>query len=237
MGSKTKPGEKKPRPQAPTGSQVVRSLWIIDLGTQENEYKGVKKLRREIQFTFELVQTNNVFSEDKGEEPFVISMRPYSRTLDGFNNKKSNLNKFIDDWRGRELDDKEKADGIDFETFLDKPALATIISNEGKGENVGKKYSNISVITKLPKEMRNLAVPLRNKPLYFEIGYDKNNAGLSQFQVFELLPKFIQEKIEKSPEWKEQVKKHNYVKKKEDAEGYTEDPADKEILTEAPDDF
>lgn len=228
MGSKQKQGQNKPRPQAPIGPAVARCLWIIDLGTQEQEFKGVAKApAREILFKFELVKTNHVFTEEKGPQPFTLLYPNFGGIkwqFTEYQGKKSKLWDMVDTWRAREWSTEEKADGIEMEKFLGKPALITVISKPKKGDP-SIKYSNISAVSALPAEMGK-APALRNPSIYFEIGMNvsedgklgKNAAGETQFDVFELLPKFIQENIAKSPEWQDQSKKFKYAgPKKEEA--------------------
>ena len=237
MGAKQKPGQRKQSIQAPTGSRVARCLWIIDYGTQKQEYKGVAKdPAREIAFKFENVNDKHVFDEAKGPQPFTLLYPNFGGmkyTFSEYQGKKSKLWEMIDSWRGREFSEEEKLEGLDMETMLKKPALVTVQAKPSKN-NPAIKYSNITAITNVPKEMGKVA-PLTNEALFFEIGNMKNNQGMTQFEVFEKFPKFIQEKIALSPEWLAECVKHKYLPKTEGTAAPATNEEDDDVMA-PPDD-
>lgn len=77
--------------QAPTGSHEALCIRIIDLGTQEGEYKGEKTVRRQSLLTWELPNE----TRDDGN-PFIIS-KFYTASL----GEKSNLYKDLTSWLGK----------------------------------------------------------------------------------------------------------------------------------------
>jgi len=168
------------RPQVPEGNHVGICVRIYDLGTQEDEYEGKLKLNRKVRLGFELPDEKAVFSEDKGEQPFLIDM-----TLNFSSFERSNFVKTMTAWNGKAPDDS-----FDLEEQLGKAAMVNIAHREVKG----KTYANITSLTPVPKALLKSIPDPENKPVYWSVENGRDAA-------FEKLPDFLKEIIEKSREF------------------------------------
>ncbi len=172
----------------PAGSYVARCYQMIELGTQETEFKGQKKLQKQVNITWELPTELAVFDEEKGEQPFVIS-RIY--TLSMFEG--SNLRHDLEGWRGKGFSPDELA-RFDITKLV---GIACFINVIHKTNDKGKTFSNIASISPLPKGVTCPKQVNPSKVLQFD-DFDYN--------FYKELPKFLQEKIQASPEFKEMMK-------------------------------
>src|SRR4051812_45284681 len=80
----------------PAGVTAARCTRIIDLGTQDGEYKGKAKKIHKIMFAFESAV---LMGDDEGEyagKPFLITTR-YTASL----GEKALMRKDLESWRGR----------------------------------------------------------------------------------------------------------------------------------------
>lgn len=168
------------RPQAPEGNHVGICVRIYDLGTQEDEYEGKLKLNRKVRLGFELPDEKAVFSEDKGEQPFLIDM-----TLNFSSFERSNFVKTMTAWNGKAPDES-----FDLEEQLGKAAMVNIAHREVKG----KTYANITSLTPVPKALLKSIPDPENKPVYWSVENGRDSA-------FEKMPDFLKEIIEKCREW------------------------------------
>ena len=75
----------------PPGQYPARCISIVDIGTHDSEYKGVKGKKREIRLTFEFPTKTAIFNPKKGEQPYILS-RFFTFSL----NEKSRLKPFLD---------------------------------------------------------------------------------------------------------------------------------------------
>jgi hypothetical protein len=172
----------------PIGNHAARCVSFVDLGTQSFEYNGETKSARKVRLGFEVPGEMRVFDEEKGEQPCMVSIE-----LSISFHEKSNLKKHLDAWFGKAVNEAN----FDPETdLLGKPAMVNVTHKESKS---GHTYACISSITPLPKGMD---CPKQINPsTYFFMGW----LGLKkdfQEDVFAVLPKFIQDKISVSPEYK-----------------------------------
>lgn len=163
------------------GSYTARCISVIDLWTQEMEWQGELKEVRKIKITFELPTEKEIFNEEKGEQPFVLS-REFTFSL----SEKWKLRPFLENWRWKKFTDEELA-GFDISKLIWVPWLISVIHSEYKG----KVYANIGSVTPLVKWME---CPSQINPsiLFNVYEYDQ--------EVFDLIPEFIQNKIYKSKE-------------------------------------
>lgn len=162
--------------QAPTGSSAGYCIAIYDLGTQHNEIYDND--RRQILITWEL--PNETMDIDGIQKPFTIS-KFYTASL----NEKATLRHDLEAWRGRTFTEDE-LDGFDLRNILGKPCMLSII--EGKS---GK--SRVASVSALPKGMQ--IPPQFNQEVFFSLEeYDQ--------ELFDSIPKGIQNMIMKSPEYK-----------------------------------
>lgn len=138
--------------QAPLGNHVARSIRLIDIGTQESEYQGVKTHKRQFILTWELC--NELMTRgDSAGKPFVVS-KFFTASL----SEKSNLRKDLVAWRGRDFTSDELA-GFNARNILDKPCMVQIVDRDGK--------HRVAQITGLPKGMT--CPPAVNPIQYFSL--------------------------------------------------------------------
>lgn len=168
---------------APSGTHFARCYSILDLGTHEKEFSGQKKRVREIRMSWELPSELHVFSEEKGEQPFCVH-KTYTMSL----HEKANLRHHLEAWRGKPFTEQELA-GFDLANVLGAPCLVTVVHVEKNG----KTYANIASVTSLPKGMAKL--PAVNPVVEYSLEHHDQ-------KVFDALPKFVQEIIHTSEEWK-----------------------------------
>ena len=166
--------------QAPVGNHPARCIKLIDIGTQEGEYKGVPNFRRQIIVMWEL-PTETFENKDGKSAPFVVS-KWYTASL----SEKANLRADLVNWRGREFTDAELM-GFESKNILDKPCMVQVTHSE-KGK------ARVTGVSSIPK---GFTVPARvNDLVYFSLERDE----FSQ-EVFDSLGEFFQKKIKSSPEW------------------------------------
>ncbi|HBD96393.1 MAG TPA: hypothetical protein DC057_19640 [Spirochaetia bacterium] len=161
---------------------------MIELGTQEMEFKGVKKLLKKANLTWELPTEMEVFNEEKGEQPFSISN---DYTLSMFEG--ANLRRDLEGWRGKGFSEEE-ATHFDITKLVGVACLLNVIHKPAKN---GKTYANIASISTLPKGIICPAQINPSRILQFE-DFDYN--------LYKELPEFLQEKISASPEFKALMK-------------------------------
>jgi len=157
------------------GSYGATCRQIIDLGTQESDYQGVKSHKHQILVGWELDE----LMEDG--RPFVVS-KFYTASL----NEKANFRQDLISWRGRDFTNEELG-GFDPANILGAPCMLSLILTE-KGKI---KVQNVS---KLPKGMT--VPPLVNPKIYFSLMHGKYDQ-----QVFDNLSEGIKKIIMQSPEY------------------------------------
>jgi len=164
--------------QVDPGTYPARCIAIIDLGTQDSEYQGQKRKRRQAMLVWEL-PTEMMETKD-GEKPMTVS-KFYTVSL----SEKSNLRPDLEAWRGRAFTPEELA-GFDLNNVLDKPCMVSVTHNE-KGK------ARVSSVAKLVKGM---SVPdAVHKPFIFSL--DNFDGAL-----FQTISPGIQKIIAQSDEYK-----------------------------------
>lgn len=126
---------------APEGSHPAACYRVIDLGTQEVNYKGVVSKKRQLLITWEL------FSEEPMPDgrPFTIG-RKYTWST----HEKSGLRKDLEMWRGKKFSESDFGPGgFDIRRVIGQPCLITVTHSERDGNML----SNVAAVTKLPKAM------------------------------------------------------------------------------------
>jgi len=184
-------GSSTPREPIPAGAYAARCYSIVDLGTREEVIQGNAKVIHKIRITFELPTERRVFSEEKGEQPCVIS-KEFNLVL----SEKSTLRAFLRSWRGKDFTEAEAA-AFDVAKLIGAPCLLNIIHVAGKA-NPSRMYDEISSVSPLPKGM---VCPPQENPS-FEFSFD----GYSQ-EVFDSLPNFLKEKVAGSYEFRDLLSK------------------------------
>jgi len=188
--------ENTPRaPILPASSYMARLYMLVDLGTHPAEYKNDKtgqmetKRRRKVRLGFEIPSETADFGKGK-PEPYTIG-RDYSRSF-GSADKPSALLQDIQAWRGKPFTvDELKA--FDLTKLVGVAALIGVTHQKAKA---GHDYAKLHSIGKPPKEM--VCPPAVLQPLVYSI--EQGSGG-----CFNQLPKFVQENIMQSDEWKETI--------------------------------
>ncbi len=193
---------------ADAGMHPSRCISVIDLGTQTEEFKGEKKLMSKVLLTFELVDTAYVLNEEKGEQPFVLSI-----TRTNSISEKATLRKDILNWRNKPFTPEEEENGFDINVLAGKPCILNVIHKAGKNKKgEPKTYANISSIN---PPMKGMTIKQPVNPVFtFDIG-EKD-----QFDKFDnLLHEWQRVIIRKSPEWQAQELKRPKGTAKNDLPG------------------
>lgn len=124
--------------QPETGNWSAICIRVVDLGTQEKEYKGKIKLVRQCQIVWELAD-----QFDQENNPLTIS-KTYTSSL----GEKANLRKDLEGWRGRAFTPDE-LEGFEAKNVVGKPCLLNLIKIQGqKGER-----TVVEGISPIPKGM------------------------------------------------------------------------------------
>lgn len=163
----------------PPGTHLAICYRVIDLGTQQVEWKGQHKEQRKIMLSWELPDEH---MEDG--QPFSVHQR-YTFS----SSEKAVLRAHLEAWRGVPFKDSDFGPGgFDIRNILGKPCLLTIV-HEHKN---GKTYANIKAVA---KPMKNTVVPkLTNATVFLSLA--EFDAG-----VYEGLSQGLKDIIAKSPEF------------------------------------
>lgn len=167
------------RPQA--GIQPARCFAVIDVGTQDGEWKGKPKQTRQMLIRFEL--PNDLVTEgDYAGQPLSIWTRRFTASL----GEKSKLRPFLEAWRGAKFT-KEELEGFDPKKILGKPCLLTL-AEEVDGD---KTYTNIMAISGIPNGT-NVPVAI-NAPVFYSVEEHDQT-------VYESLPEWVRKLVDASAE-------------------------------------
>lgn len=153
---------------------------LIDLGFQKSTL--FNKNSRKVQVMWTIPSEKVKYTDKEGNEK--EGMRQMSKEYTACITEKSNLNKDLTSWRGKAFTEEEMK-GFDLKKLLLVPCQIQII-HQGK-EN---KYASIAGIMSLPKGMK-----VDTSELTATI-FDMSD--VNTWNVYETLPKFIQEKIKGS---------------------------------------
>ena len=171
-----------PLENPPQGTQCARLIHIIDLGTQETEFQGQKKQRRQVRLTWELVD-----AKMKDGRNFVIG-KTFNASL-----YKSGLLDTIESMTGKPIE-FESDGSYNMNNLINHPCMVTVVYSEKNGNT----YANIGSVSPLPT--------IKGKV----VDCDEATNHLISFSLenfdqdtYDMIPKWIREKlIEKSPEFK-----------------------------------
>lgn len=165
----------------PEGMHVARCYRLIDLGTQEKFYQGVKTGEaQKILISFELLGEERM----NDGSPFSVS-KSYFLSM----HEKSNLRKDLESWRGRQFTHDEES-SFDVSKLLGAYCLLNMVREPSSN---GKEYTNIKAITPLIKGMP------KPEPVNKNTLFDLDNPDLGSFDGFS---EKIKEIIQLSKEWK-----------------------------------
>ena len=219
MSLNVKKDTKTQRPLPDEKQHVARCVRIIDLGTQEKFWEGKRSERPIIRFTFELVDTEHIFDEKKGPEPFVVSQE-----LTASLNKKSNMYAMLRNWNKDALKKLEEVSDenttLDMSAYLDAPCIIMVEHSEKSKDgivyaNIGSKGTMIMHRSNGPdgkdteiKDAYNPKVLLDMD--WLDSDYDKFKA------VYDELYPFEQKKVQASMEYQATFPEKSHEAKKEE---------------------
>lgn len=164
---------------APPGTHIARCFGCVSLGTQHSElFADAYKIMLMFELPFEMIKTG------EGEMPMTVS-KEYTLSL----NKKANLRKHLDSWRGRAFTEEELK-GFDVNKVVGAPCQITIVHGVS---GTGNAYAKIESITGLAKGMT--CPDQVHNTIKFEIEEGRTT-------TFSALPEWIRKKIEACEEWK-----------------------------------
>lgn len=203
--------------RVPPGVHIGRCIGVIDLGTQEVEWQGDKKLQHKLMIKWEL------FGEDENGDPLTIDVdgrsmpltiaKRYTVSL----SDKSRMRADLATWRGRDFTPEELA-----QFDVSKLAGAYCMVNVTTSETNGKTYSNVANLTPLPSALKN-AKPAGIHPIVlFDI-------DAPDMKVYATFYDKLRETIQASMEWKTKGTRRNIT---ESASHAFQDIPDEEV--EAP---
>ena len=170
------------------GSYVARVWQMIQIGHIAG-FEGA--IQNKVRIGFELPTELKVFSEEKGEQPRVISQE-YTLSF----HEKSSLRKVIEacDPNALKVGEDGFLEEFDIEALVGKECLITIIHKPKK--NGGGIFARVDGVTRLPKGMK--CPGAINEPIV--LSYDKWKQ-----EVFDKQPDFIKEKIKGSQEYQRMI--------------------------------
>ena len=172
----------------PAGLQHAICYSLVDVGSHEGEFQGIKNVRRLVILTFELpFQTIEIDGETK---PMAIS-NTYTLSL----HKKAKLRIQLESWRSKPFTERELIDGFELKDILGVNCQLNIVHNKKED----KTYANIGTIVPLGQGMKKV------EP-YNEIVYYAMDEGM---EVPEKAPDWIKAKIMASLEWNEGAGQRN----------------------------
>jgi hypothetical protein len=196
----TESGSFKTVPLPAEGTYVARCYSVIHIGTVPNIYEGkLKGTKETVQVTWELPKLKAVFNEEKGPEPFVVGLELTLSTSEN-----SNLAKLIGQWRGKKFTPEEQK-GFDPSIMVGKTCLINVIHSRKKkyvGQQIdeinnGNTVLKFNGIMARPKEME---CPDMCNPKYI---WDWEKDGNPfQTEKFGLMPRWLQDKVKESEEFK-----------------------------------
>lgn len=165
----------------PAGTFPARCYRFIDLGSHDQTFQGVSKLKRLVMVGFELPTET---MEDG--RPFSIHKRWTWST-----HEKANMRKDLESWRGAKFNDTDFGPGgFDVKNLLGVPATVSIVHSEKEGST----YANITAIS---KAMKGIKLPDQINPsVYLSLDHHEFDRD-----VFSGLSEGLQKFIGESPEY------------------------------------
>lgn len=163
----------------PEGVHIARCYKMIDIGTQDTEYQGVKNKKHKIIIGWELL------GDEKMEDGRHYSQQKrYTLSL----HENSGMRKDLQAWRGKAFTREEEA-SFDVSKVLGAYCMLNIVHTSEDG----KDYANISSIMPLPKGM-----PRPDGVNELQL-FDINNPDMKLFDTF---GEKLKATIMSAPEWK-----------------------------------
>ena len=196
--------KKTQRPIPPAGTHIGRCFAIIQTGTHEKEFKGVKTNVGMVQFMWELaIQPWPIFDQKLGPQPYGIFQEyPVPKTGKGW--KKSGLADMLKSWRNI----SEMPRNIKLKEWLNAPCLINVVHTASKEPVIEDKtkslrgdghmiYANVSTVMSIPKDASGaptMVCPATHNPLVFFDFETFNDVD------FKKVPLWLKERIMKSHE-------------------------------------
>jgi len=173
----------------PAGTYLARCYSMVQIGTVEEEFQGLKKQVNKVRITWELPTELKVFNPEKGEQPQAIS-KEFTLSM----HEKSSLRAFLTSWRGKGFTEDE-AKAFDVTRLLGVPCMLSIVHEPGK-KDPSKTYDKIASVSTV---MKGVTMPPQINPS-FEFTLEK-----FELEKFDLLPDFLKDKIRQSREYKNMI--------------------------------
>lgn len=171
----------------PAGNQNATCIGLYVIGTLDETFEGHSKKVKKLMLAFELVDTNHVFKEENGEEPFVM-YKDFTHNL----SSKANLRKFLNSWAGKKLDDAT-AKAFNLANLVGGSCLANVVHDKKKKD--GSDIALLISVSPLPNGITPKATRMPNKI------FNVNKVPFDE-ATFKTLPGWIQKKIQSSDEYK-----------------------------------
>lgn len=164
--------------KCPEGTYPARCYRLVDLGSQQTEWQGQKKLSRKILIQFEVLGDERM----SDGRPFQISKRVTASLGEA-----AALRKMLESWRGKAFTGDELR-AFDLTKLLGAFALINVVHTEKNGRT----YANLAGIMPLPKSMPK-PDPV-NDLLHFDL-------TAPDWEVFDGLSDGLKAAIQMSPEY------------------------------------
>ena len=187
----------------PMGTYVARCFKIIDLGTQQTEWQGEKKLQRKVLISWEILDDDHKMADGR---PFAVTKK-YTASL----HEKAQLRKDLEAWRGRPFTPGELANFL-LTDVMGAYCMMQIVHNEASNGNT---YANMNSIMSTKEKPTQV-----NPNCEFDV-------DVPDMKVFETFSENLQEQIKQSVEW--QAREAKKVKPREQAAAVLGDVQDEPI--------
>jgi hypothetical protein len=166
------------------GTYIARCYSMVHIGTNTEEILGKEKTLNKVRISWELPTELEVFKEENGQQPRVIS-EEYTLSM----HEKSTLRPMLEAWRGKAFTEAE-ARAFDVSNLLGVPCMLTITHKTSKSS--GKVFAKVAGASKL---MKGVECPAQINETFL---LDYDNFDMEKANS---LPDFIQEKIFSSVEF------------------------------------
>lgn len=184
--------EQSSRPKAPpipAGMHVATCYYVVDVGTQHWSYMGDPKSGRKVYLGFEVHGERMTIPAKDGEPEKDLpraASQDYTISLD----KKANLRKTLDSWRGVPFT-PEELKGFDLKNILGAPCMLNL------AHSVCGQYANIIGVVPM---MKGMPAPTPENPT-LEFSVDDLVSG-DDSEWPENMPNWLREKVKDSDEFK-----------------------------------
>lgn len=158
----------------PTGMHHAVCYGVVDVGTQPAWGKFPARPKVVMLYEFPELRIDLPDKQNEGKKvnlPRALSIKETATLA-----SKGNLRGILENWRGRPFTEQE-LEGFDLNNVIGANALINVVHEQGRGENAGKTYANISTINPLPKGMKKLTA--ENPPCFFSFSEYPNTAEIA----------------------------------------------------------